>query len=480
MSVLPEIKSPMKEKVVVKPILWTMYHLNAYQGPCRYGQGYALTTEADMETAKREYDRFLERIDESCDKDKYELATPVLLHWNEDFVIRQKVWDEALAEDKDVDLYLVCGLRIAGYFTVELAKRTNKAISFIANESAASKCDQVDMSAHLLALGRKDVYSAVDMSDVVRFIDIIRAKKILKKTKIFFPMMDAQLTFGCQSSYLTLDHVKNRFGCDFAFVNAQEVFQEIDKLTDEERAECVKMADKLVADAKGVHMPTDTIKNDYEYYAALKKMMADHECNAFTMPCFEVCATQELNKRKFTFCLAKSILKEEGIPTACAGDVCSVITTDMLMALADAAPFMGNTMVWNRDENECRILHDVPTRYMKGFDKKPLPFELVNFAMDGWGATMRYDFGLDKGETVTLVNMSPDMKKLMVVTGTVTGCDNYLMPECKLAMRFKVADANHFHECQKYVGHHFSMVYGDYSKQVAELAEDLGMEVLKA
>ena len=48
MSVVPEIKSPLEEKIVVKPILWTMYHIHAYQGPCRYGQGYALTTEADM------------------------------------------------------------------------------------------------------------------------------------------------------------------------------------------------------------------------------------------------------------------------------------------------------------------------------------------------------------------------------------------------------------------------------------------------
>ena len=39
MSMLPEIKSPLKEKIVVKPILWTMYHIHAYQGPCRYGQG---------------------------------------------------------------------------------------------------------------------------------------------------------------------------------------------------------------------------------------------------------------------------------------------------------------------------------------------------------------------------------------------------------------------------------------------------------
>ena len=79
MSMLPEIKSPLKEKIVVKPILWTMYHIHAYQGPCRYGQGYALTTECDMEVAKKEYDRFVERIQEAVDPAKTEVLDASLL-----------------------------------------------------------------------------------------------------------------------------------------------------------------------------------------------------------------------------------------------------------------------------------------------------------------------------------------------------------------------------------------------------------------
>ena len=65
------------------------------------------------------------------------------------------------------------------------------------------------------------------------------------------------------------------------------------------------------------------------------------------------------------------------------------------------------------------------------------------------------------------------MKKIMIVKGEITGCDNYLVPECKLAVRYKVADTKHFHDCQKYVGHHFALVYGDYGDQIAEAAEAL-------
>lgn len=36
MRVIPKIKGPLKEKNIVKLILWTIYHIHARQGPCRY------------------------------------------------------------------------------------------------------------------------------------------------------------------------------------------------------------------------------------------------------------------------------------------------------------------------------------------------------------------------------------------------------------------------------------------------------------
>ena len=45
-------KSTLNVKLTVEPILFTMYHIHAYMGPCRYGEGYALTAESDMEVAQ--------------------------------------------------------------------------------------------------------------------------------------------------------------------------------------------------------------------------------------------------------------------------------------------------------------------------------------------------------------------------------------------------------------------------------------------
>ena len=49
--------------------------------------------------------------------------------------------------------------------------------------------------------------------------------------------------------------------------------------------------------------------------------------------------------------------------------------------------------LWLKDieNNTMRILHDVATRCMKGYDN-PDKVDYVSFTKGNWGATMRYDF----------------------------------------------------------------------------------------
>ena len=45
----------------------------------------------------------------------------------------------------------------------------------------------------------------------------------------------------------------------FSHVNSDEVFQWLDALTDEEKAEAKALADKLEKESQGVHMPAEYI-----------------------------------------------------------------------------------------------------------------------------------------------------------------------------------------------------------------------------
>ena len=113
-------------------------------GPCRYGEGYALTTESDMEVTQKEFDIFKKEMEEEADLRNVEFLEPVVIFWNEDFALKEEQIQKALEDDAKTDFYLIRGLRISSYFAVELSKRTDKPIGHTPNKSAISKCDHVD------------------------------------------------------------------------------------------------------------------------------------------------------------------------------------------------------------------------------------------------------------------------------------------------------------------------------------------------
>lgn len=472
-------KSSLHVKLNVKPVVVAMFHINAYQGPCRYGEGYSLTYEYDKETADRHFEAFREELKTQLNHENVTLLEPVLIHWNEDFNLRDSEIDRALEEDQNTDFYLIRGLRMSAYLSAEISRRSKKPVGLIPEPGLVSKCDHVDLSAYLHALGRP-VYAFRDFDDVNETMELLRVKKAVASTRALFPLKSAMVSFGCLSSYINLTDITDRFGLRFVHLNAEDVFKALDGLSDEEKASARQLADELVQKALGVHMPKENIYNDAAYYTTVKKLLVHYGCNAFAIPCFEVCATMELMRRKLTFCLTHALLRDEGIVSVCAGDAGSVAAMAILMNLTKKSLYMGNTFIADKKKNLGRILHDSACRYMKGYDKEPLPVEYVSFTLSNWGSTMRHDFSKDTGEAVTLMSLSPDMKKMMLVKSKIVGGQNYLVPECMHACDFSIEDPDRFHECQQYVGHHMVLTYGDYTKKLKKLAKEYGLEVLEA
>ena len=91
---------------------------------------------------------------------------------------------------------------------------------------------------------------------------------------------------------------------------------------------------------------------------------------------------------------------------------------------------------------------------------------------------MRYDWALDKGQDITLINISTDMRKLLIIRAKISGCDDFLTQECKEALVFDVADNRDLHKKIVDFGHHCCVVYGDYTDDFSAFAELMGMEVV--
>jgi L-fucose isomerase-like protein len=471
--------SILTKKLVVQPVFVSLVHLNVFMGPCRYGYGEALSYEYEKKDSLKTLALFNNDISQFIDHSYVELLNTKYLEWHEDFAVKEETLKNVIENKDQVDVYLISGTRLISYVSTIIAKRTNKPLAFCPlSTSRYSRLGGIDASAHLFASGHYEVYNAFDYNELNQVFRILNTRKALRNTKILYGLRNNVLSFGCVSSFIDLSDITNRFGMEILNYNGLEFFKVMDGLTDDEIAKAKQIADDLVKNANGVHMPAENIVKDVKFYIAVNKVLAQFDCNAFTLPCFEMCATQELNKRELTFCLTHSLLKDEGIPSACAGDVGAIVAIAILMSLARKAPHMGNCMaiVDDVEHKAMRILHDVCSKYMKGYDREALPIDYVSFTKGNWGTTMRYDFGEDTGQEITMINLSPRMDKIMIAKGTITGCNDFLTPECKHAVTFTVKDSKDFHKKEADFGHHFAWVYGDYVEDLLALADVLGIE----
>lgn len=473
-------KSIVNQKVIIQPVYVQLLHNEVFMGPCRYGKGNDLTYAEELRLAKERLDYFDEDMKENIDSEYAIVLDTKFMEWNEDFIIKKERLDKVLDNENDVDMYLFSGGMIS-YIAALIAEKTGKPIAFCpATGWSFPRLGGIDTAAYLKSRGFKEVYNAINFDDMNKIVKAYSVKKALKNTKILYAIRNNVLSIGCVSSFLNLSDITDKFGVDIVNFNSLELFKELDNLSDEENKEAEVLCNSLINEANSVHVPVSDMKNDCRFYIAVNKILDRFECNAFTLPCFELCATKELNKRHFMFCLTHSLLKDDGISSACASDIGSIISLEILMVLSKKSPHMGNCMIRLNDmkDNRMQILHDVCTRYMKGYDATPLPVDYVSYTKGNWGTTMRYDFAKDTGETITMINISPDMRKIMIGKGNVEGCEGYMTPECTHAVVFSVNDSRRFYEKESEVGHHFAWVYGDYVDDLVEFAKLMELEVL--
>lgn len=134
--------------------------------------------------------------------------------------------------------------------------------------SKYSRLGGIDATAHMRALGFNEMYNALNYDDLNRTFRLLKARKALKDTKLLYALRNNVLSFGCVSSFINLQDVTDRFGMEILNYNGLEFFKIMDEFTDEENEEAKRIAEKLVTEANGVHMPAENVVNDVRFYLA--------------------------------------------------------------------------------------------------------------------------------------------------------------------------------------------------------------------
>lgn len=463
----------------IKPVYVHLIHRTPYMGPCRYGEGEQLERAYDEMMAAENFEKMKKTIQEMYGNDShYQLLKPVYLPQLDEFILRQEELDLVKPDIYEADVILMEGL-MGQHIAVNLAKKFKKTIV------AVGCCTSTDVTAGLKAAGF-EAYGAVRMEDTWKIMQVLRARKGIRNTRVLSILKGDIISKGVESNITDLIGLTNTYGISFKFMNAGEFLDEIGKLTEEEIKEAEAVADDLIGGAKYNAMSRDYVVRSCKVYVTAKKMLSLYDCNAFTIPCFEICATHRLNNEKYTFCLTHSLLKEEGIPSACEADYSALVAMIVMMNILDNAPHMGNLhpalpheIPENLKDNQnlLKMFHAVPTRYMHGRDCQKADYAIRSFTAGNWGATIRYDFDQDKDEKITLIRCNPQATGMMAGRATILQGHGYDNIGCDIGYFAEVEDINVFFDRMCEYGHHYVWAYGDVSDVLKKVGEATGFQV---
>jgi L-fucose isomerase-like protein len=486
------IKKGIDEKLNVKPGYFHLIHNSAYEGPCRTGSGVQLTKEFDEKIGAEKFKNFKETLNKVCPAN-VKMLEPAYLTWTDEFILREEQIQKASKDVDNTDIFLFDGV-FHQFPANEIAMRFRKPVGII------GCCASTDGVAPLLAKGL-EAYGYIDPEHAASHLSLLRVKKAIQNTRVLVVLKKEIVSKGVLSTITDLEKLKRDLGINFYYINAEELNEAVRKTTKEQKKRAAVVTKELISSSEKNAMTEENIQKSAEFYIVIRDLLEHYECNAFTMPCFEVCATRVFNDEfKVTPCLTHSLLKEEGIPSACEADINVLLAINVLINLTGKAPHMGNTHPLASEsktdqstpsgleivpevegqENIISTWHSVATRKMKGIDGELLPYNLQSFTQSGWGATIRYDYSRDKGETITLLRFHPTGKKMFAVKAKIVAGAGIDKVGCDNGLYYKVKDVKDFFKKQTQFGHHFAWVYGDYIEELIDLGDVLDVEVVTA
>lgn len=503
----------------VKPMFLTLYHEYVFEGPCRFGEGMQLESEFDLHMAAEKFKGWYKQLQDAMPADVVNLLEPVKVERDENFLTTDEMLDKLCEGSEDVDLYYI-GYSSRPYdLALEFAQRTGKPCAI-----TQACCASAITSAEFLSRGL-EFYSFEDWADATEYMSVLRARKVLAETKILAATRSTSaVSVSAPDSIIDPEKLTQKFGTRLRFVSAHELLDQISygdpmqnhctpgrkglNLTSEDEKIIDQMTDELIEGAEECQMTRDMVKKSVEANYAINKFLDAFECNAFTAPCPDLCATRRLNDMKFTMCLNHSLNNENGIPSACEYDLGALISKVMLQAIGRRPSYMGNcftspirngvraplpkalfftpehvdqkTEELADKENVVLTFHSVPNRRWESFDEPYRPYAIREFARSGFGATLRYEFAADAGQTITMCRIDPTCEKLFVAKGIILNSMGYDQTNCSMGVFFQVKDSKDFFKKQAAIGNHMPLIYGDFEEQIIELGELLGLEIVNA
>ncbi len=402
------------------------------------------------------------------------LLDPAHITFSEDFTIKPEEFAKLDADREATDVYFVypAGSSISAF---EIGNRFHKPILL-----KGLGCRNVDIAAYTRGRGN-EAYVAADEAELAEIASHLRARKVFRQTRVLFPT-DRGLPAACSiGSIWDLQGLKERLGVDVTEISYKELSKEMRRVQEDDEAtfRAEGAAQALLRKAQRSYLEEKYVVKSVQFCQTIGNLMARHDCNAFTIECFELCSSRLPDEWQVTPCLVHGLLKDLGHAASCEGDLGSMLAIRLLMSVSGKSCHQGNSDP--RAKGTFRINHSNPALKMNGFDEPDLPYQLGRFVSQGWGTKFVVDFMNNEEKTVTVARVDPTATRLLVLKGQLVGASGWGQDliGCSVEALIEPPEGRleDFLEKRLDYGNHLQWVYGDYTDSLRQVGEMLGLRV---
>lgn len=463
------LEVPFRVKVVNTGIV----HEAAYEGSCRNGKLENMTYEVEMNRLNKNLENIKNKISSLELPRGVEFLEPVTVYslvkkGDPDIHVPHPLYDALTRDDYQTDLYVVThefvGLKIAEIY--------KKPVVILTGAGWA-----VCTPAAVRQLGIPS-FQVKTWEELMSLVNVFKACKSVQNTKILsvtnFP---SRIPWGVLSTITNLDILKERYNIGYRFVDYDELFRKMDLIVNDRayKDEAVEIAESLMKNAGKSNMSKEDVVHSVEYYQAVRSIMKEYGCNAFTVECFELCSSMEPWKRRFTPCLTHALHKDSGIPSACEGDINVLLAMMLEMYLSGKAVYMGNQDVYPEDDT-LKIHHSVASLRMNGFNNAGTPYDIHSFTESGFGVNLRHDFNKELEQEVTVSRFDPTGTEILLTRGKIIGGSGMEGCGCAQNILISIPDGKKFFEETQDFGNHLAVVFGDYVDDIRKMGKIMKFE----
>ena len=306
-----------------------------------------------------------------------------------------------------------------------------------------------------------------DFCDVVDAVRLFGVMKGMSEAKILV-VADGQ-RWGARQEIV--DGALEIFGTQVTRIGSDELESYYDKV---DATEAERWKDKWIREALRVVEPDEAeIRRSARMYLALKAAMKDRQADAVTVDCLGL---YYANKLRAYPCLGFFQLNNEGSTGVCEADIDSTIT-QLLIRYATGRPGYVSDPVIDTATSQIVYAHCVATNRAFGPDELGNPYIIRSHAEDRKGASVQSLLPL--GKQITTAKVSIVNKKFVIHSGqTVANVDDDKGCRTKLAAEVDAQNILENYHMEVFSWHRVTC-YGDYRKQLVNLATLYGLDVLE-